>query len=50
LPVDHPAAGKNLVNRRPTAYVCPGNVCLPPVTTPEQLATLLTPQRLRSTA
>jgi uncharacterized protein YyaL (SSP411 family) len=44
----HPAAGKALIEDRATAYVCLGRTCLPPVTTPERLAELLTPARLRS--
>jgi uncharacterized protein YyaL (SSP411 family) len=43
----HPAAGKGSVAGRPTAYVCPGRTCLPPVTTQGQLAELLTPAALR---
>ena len=45
---NHPAAGKALIDGRPTAYVCVGRVCLPPVTAPDRLAELLTPARLRS--
>jgi uncharacterized protein YyaL (SSP411 family) len=44
---DHPAAGKALIGGRATAYVCPGQTCLPPVTEPGELADLLTPARLR---
>ena len=44
---DHPAAGKALIGGRATAYVCPGQTCLPPVTEPGELAGLLTPARLR---
>jgi len=47
LPDQHPAAGKGPVDGRPTAYVCPGRTCLPPVTTPDQLADLLRPAALR---
>jgi uncharacterized protein len=46
----HPAAGKGLVRGRPTAYVCLGQTCLPPVTGADELAELLTPARLRSIA
>jgi uncharacterized protein YyaL (SSP411 family) len=48
LAANHPAAGKALIDGQPTAYVCVGRVCLPPVTAPEQLAELLTPARLRA--
>jgi uncharacterized protein YyaL (SSP411 family) len=48
LAPDHPAAGKDPVAGRATAYVCPGQTCLPPVTEPEQLAELLMPARLRA--
>ena len=47
LPPAHPAADKRLVDDRATAYVCPGRTCLPPVTTPEELAELLAPAHLR---
>jgi uncharacterized protein YyaL (SSP411 family) len=50
LALDHPAAGKDQVDGRATAYVCPGNICLPPITTPEALTALLTPAALRATA
>jgi uncharacterized protein YyaL (SSP411 family) len=46
---DHPAAGKDLVYDGATDYVCPGQVCLPPVTAADQLAELLTPARLLAT-
>jgi uncharacterized protein YyaL (SSP411 family) len=32
LPPDHPAAGKTLVGGAPTAYVCHGMTCSPPMT------------------
>jgi uncharacterized protein YyaL (SSP411 family) len=48
LAADHPAAGKTLIDTRATAYVCLGRACLPPVTAPEHLADLLTPERLRA--
>ncbi len=41
LPADHPAAGKGLSGDRPTAYVCQGQTCSPPVTDPADLATSL---------
>jgi uncharacterized protein len=47
LPHDHPAAGKEAIGARATAYVCPGRTCLPPVTDPDELAELLAPERLR---
>ncbi len=34
----HPAAGKKLIDGRPTAYVCEGPVCSLPLTAPEALA------------
>jgi uncharacterized protein YyaL (SSP411 family) len=37
LPPGHPAAGKGLVDGRPTAYVCVGPTCGLPVTEPEAL-------------
>jgi uncharacterized protein len=48
LATEHPAAGKDLIDGRATAYVCIGRLCLPPVTAPEKLADLLAPARLRS--
>ena len=33
LAANHPAAGKELIDGRATAYVCVGRTCLPPVTT-----------------
>jgi uncharacterized protein YyaL (SSP411 family) len=47
LDANHPAAGKELIDSRATAYVCVGRTCLPPVTTSDQLAELLRPARLR---
>ena len=37
LPTDHPAHGKTALNGRPTAYLCPGQQCLPPVHEAEKL-------------
>lgn len=37
LPQSHPAFGKGKVDGKPTAYVCVGETCSLPVTTPEQL-------------
>ncbi len=41
LPSGHPAAGKGPVDDRPTAYVCSGLTCGPPVTDPEALRAAL---------
>ena len=41
LPDGHPAQGKGLVNGRPTAYVCVGQVCGLPLTEPEALTDAL---------
>ena len=41
LPESHPAAGKSALDGGPTAYVCRGRSCSPPVTKPEQLTALL---------
>ena len=41
LPATHPAAGKGVVDGRPTAYVCRGQTCSLPVTDVESLAQLL---------
>jgi uncharacterized protein YyaL (SSP411 family) len=45
LPPLHPAFGKTAVNGKPTAYVCFGQQCLPPVTTAEELEDLLLESR-----
>jgi uncharacterized protein YyaL (SSP411 family) len=37
----HPAAGKGMIDGRPTAYVCRDMSCSAPVTRPDALATLL---------
>ncbi len=37
LPPEHPAAGKALVNGKPTAYVCANATCGPPLTDPAAL-------------
>ncbi|MFO1186878.1 MAG: thioredoxin domain-containing protein [Alphaproteobacteria bacterium] len=42
-PHGHPAADKPPVDGKPTAYVCRGQVCSPPVTDAEELARLLRP-------
>ena len=41
LPAAHPAAGKEAIAGRATAYVCEGTVCSLPVTDPAALAALL---------
>ncbi len=41
LPTGHPAAGKGQVDGKPTAYVCLGLTCGPPVTDPDALRTAL---------
>jgi uncharacterized protein YyaL (SSP411 family) len=41
LPPSHPAAGKVAINGKRTAYVCRGEVCSLPVTTGEELVSLL---------
>ena len=41
LPAGHPAAGKSAVESQATAYVCPGQTCLAPVTDPSTLAAQL---------
>jgi uncharacterized protein YyaL (SSP411 family) len=48
LSANHPAAGKELIDGRATAYVCAGRTCLPPVTAPDQLAEILRPAGLCS--
>jgi uncharacterized protein YyaL (SSP411 family) len=41
LPQGHPAAGKAMLDGRPTAYLCRGPVCQAPVTTPQALLDLI---------
>ncbi|MDR6293657.1 hypothetical protein E9232_006208 [Inquilinus ginsengisoli] len=41
LPEGHPAAGKTMLDGRPTAYLCRGPVCQAPVTTPQTLLELV---------
>ncbi len=48
VPEGHPLHGKTAVDGEPTAYVCRGQVCSLPVTTPDELAALLQPEGLRS--
>ena len=38
LPNHHPAAGKTMIDGRPTAYVCRGRTCQAPITEPHELA------------
>lgn len=45
LPKGHPAAEKDAVDNRPTAYVCRGQTCSLPVTDPDALTALLASQR-----
>jgi len=45
----HPAAGKDAIGGRATAYVCPGRTCLPPTTEPDELAELLAGRVLATT-
>ncbi|MGE5539753.1 MAG: thioredoxin domain-containing protein [Gemmatimonas sp.] len=44
LPPGHPAAAKRMIGGAPTAYICVGPVCGPPVTDPGALAAALTDQ------
>jgi uncharacterized protein YyaL (SSP411 family) len=37
LPAGHPAFGKAMAGGKPTAYVCVGQTCTPPITDPAQL-------------
>jgi uncharacterized protein YyaL (SSP411 family) len=37
LPASHPAFGKGLIDGKPAAYVCEGQVCSLPITEPEEL-------------
>ena len=41
LPETHPAYGKLCVNAQPTAYICRGHLCLPPITAPDDLSAAL---------
>ncbi|MEC7731633.1 MAG: thioredoxin domain-containing protein [Pseudomonadota bacterium] len=41
LPPDHPAHAKEIINGRTTAYLCPGQECLPPVHEAEKLVSYL---------
>lgn len=41
LPAGHAAAGKNLIDGQPTAYVCVGSTCSLPMTSPDALAEVL---------
>jgi len=44
LPDMHPAHGKTAVNGAPTAYVCRGPTCTPPVTSADDLRAALRPE------
>jgi uncharacterized protein YyaL (SSP411 family) len=46
LPVSHPAAAKIAATTEPAAFVCAGETCSLPVTTPEQIAATLSSMRL----
>jgi uncharacterized protein YyaL (SSP411 family) len=48
LPDGHPAWGKGQVGGRPTAYVCPGHTCQPPVVEPAELSASLALVSLRA--
>ena len=48
IPEGVPAAGKKSINGRPTAFVCVGSTCSPPVTDPEALTQSLRAARSRS--
>ena len=48
LPADHPAFGKEPIQGRATAYVCPGQTCLAPVVEPADLAASLASASLRT--
>jgi len=41
LPAGHPAFGKAMAGGKPTAYVCVGQTCTPPITDPAQLTEAL---------
>ena len=41
LPPDHPAHAKEIINGQTTAYLCPGQECLPPVHEAEKLKSYL---------
>jgi len=49
IPKTHPAHGKAMVDGKPTAYYCPGQTCLTPVTDPASLAEQLESQRAAGT-
>jgi uncharacterized protein YyaL (SSP411 family) len=48
LPSGHPAHGKDRIDGRATAYVCPGQTCQAPVTEPAELAASLALVSLRA--
>ena len=41
LPASHPAHGKTMIDGHATAYICPDQSCLPPVTAPADLIAAL---------
>ena len=41
LPRTHPAHGKQMINEVATAYICPGQSCLAPLTAPDELIAAL---------
>ncbi|MEZ0259841.1 MAG: thioredoxin domain-containing protein [Alphaproteobacteria bacterium] len=48
LPPTHPAAGKEAVGGRATAYLCPYRACLPPITEAADLKNTLLSERRRN--
>jgi len=48
LPPAHPAAGKEAVGGRTTAYLCPYRACLPPITEAADLKSTLLSERRRN--
>ena len=47
LPCNHPAAGKTEIEGQPTAYVCVGTVCSPPIIESDALGEALSQSSLR---
>lgn len=46
LPSGHPAAGKTMIDGKPTAYICHGQTCSLPITDPDGLKAALIPSTL----